>query len=276
MAIIDYHSIKSLKFAKLSRSSRILIPVLSCLCDDWDGSISRENSKHHVLAMYAGLSIASIKRALKELKANAIISIQTQSGRPASIQYLPQLKLSAKMQRSSQRPTYLAHSELPLRFPEATLTPVDKEPVSYGTDVAELTSSNQRLKNRQAPDIADLVGHALVKRWIGLRTGDFVTSVLLNMGKKNGEIQDYPGYFVSCCRNNWVPSSKKAEREAAAEAARQERTLYEEAETQRWERIRQSVITEESDPEAQARIRNIQETFLQTLGEPEVVHNPPA
>lgn len=280
MAIIDYHSIKSLIFAKLSRSSRILIPVLSCLCDDWDGSLSREHSKHHILAMYSGLSIASIKRALKELKEKGIISIETQSGKPASIQYIPQLNLSAKTQKgSSQRPTSeqeVAHDELPLLEKIPPQTPPDKEPEADGMSFAPNDSS---LFNKQQPKIlaiTDLVGHTLVKQKIGEKGSAFVVGVLKAMSGRNGEIQDPPAYFVSCCSKDVIPWTRAQKAEARATQKRQRRELYQEAADQRWERERQSVITEQNDPEVQARVQAIQATFLESMGEPEVVHNPPA
>lgn len=295
MAIIDYHSIKSGIFAKLTKSSKILIPVLSCLCDDWDGSLSPEHSKHHILALYAGLSISSIQRALKELQEKGIIAIETQSGRPASIQYLPQLKLSAKNQKDSsptapanigsyhwwnelhndqkprsQLPTSqlnLGHSDRPLLEKIPPQTPPDKEPVSVGTLPAP-NDSPKSLNNKQTA----LVPRSLIKTWWPLKGPKFVMSVLREMEKKNGEIKDPAAYFVTCCKNNWVPSSKKAERELAAEAAREERTLYEEAERQRWEREKQSVITEQADPDAQERIKAIQKDFWENMGD----YRPPA
>jgi hypothetical protein len=274
MAIIDYHSIKSLIFANLTKSSRILIPVLSCLCNDFDGSLSKEHSKHDALAMYAGLATSSVKIALKELHEKGIISIHTTIGHPAAIIYIPAATLpltSKNLLASRSSATQLADNQLPL-YPETPpQTPKDKEPETVGTQVAERTSSNERLKKQTA-----LVPRSLIKTWWRIKGPKFVMSVLSEMEKKNGEIKDPAAYFATCCKKGWVPTSKKAEREAAAEAAREDRTLYEEAQRQRWERHCQSVITEEADPETQARIRTIQETFLETMGEPEVVHNPPA
>ena len=274
MAIIPYHSIRSLIFAKLTRSSRILIPVLSCLCDDWDGSLSPEHSKHHVLAMYAGLGVASIKRALKELSEKGIITTQTQQGKPASIYYTPQVELSAKTSKhSSQRATFslnIAQSELPFpaKIPPQTPTPVsEKQP---GT-ILPLNDSPKSLKNKQTA----LVPRSLIRTWWPIKGPKFVMSVLREMEKKNGEVKDPAAYFATCCKNGWVPTSKQRERELAAEAAREERTLYEQAGAERWEREKQSIMAEHDDPELQARIRTIQNDFLEKMGESERVHNPP-
>ena len=273
MAIIDYHSIKSLTFAKLTRSSRILIPVLSCLCDDLDGSLSKEHSKHHVLALYSGLATSSVKIALQELSRSNIISIQTTTGHPAAIIYIPAATLNLTSRNSlasRSSATQLADSQLPL-YPETPpQTPEDKEPDSVGTPFA-LNDSPKSLKNKQTA----LVPRSLIRTWWPIKGPKFVMSVLTEMEKKNGEIKDPAAYFASCCKNGWIPTSKKAEKEAAAEAAREKRTLYEQAEQQRWERIRQSVITEEADPDAQERIKAIQDNFWKIIGEPERVHNPP-
>lgn len=275
MAIIDYHSIKSLIFAKLTKPSRILIPVLSCLCDDWDGSLSPEHSKHHILAMYSGLGIASIKRALKELQEKDIIFTQTQQGKPASIYYIPQFQLSAKNSKhSSQRATFplnIAHSELPFLEKTPPQTPINTEPDKAGT-ILPLNDSPKSLKNNKQTAI---VPRSLIKTWWPIKGPKFVMSVLREMEKKNGEIKDPAAYFATCCKKGWIPTSRKRDAELAAEAAREERTLYEEANAQRWEREKQSIMAEHDDPEVRARIQIIQDNFLQTMGEPERVHNPP-
>jgi len=274
MAIIDYHSVKSLIFASLKPCSRILIPVLSCLCDDWDGSLSPEHSKHEVLALYSGLATSSVKVALHELHDKGIISIDAKRGRPASIQYIPQLKLSAKGSRSSAiLHQKVADNRLPLFSKESPQNPVIPGQNQNGKILALNDSPKRFKKQTQTIVPADLVGHSLVKHWIAIKGGHFVTSVLVEMGKKNGEIQDHSAYFVSCCRNGWIPTTIKAARERKEKEKRKKRQEREREEKIHWQETCQTVQAEQNDPAVQSRISKVCDDFLADLGVDH--HNPP-
>lgn len=296
MAIIDYHSIKSLTYAKLKPCSRILIPVLSCLCDDWDGSLSPEHSKHHILAMYSGLSISSIQAALQELREKDIISTLTQRGKPASIQYIPATILSAKSEKHRQR-LPISYQKVgngyrpnPPKIPPQTPAPTGEKENGKNlalndspkikeqqpTDVAFL---NNQFLNKQDPKIvllAELIGHALVKQKMAQKGSAFVVDLLKAISGRKGEIDDPAAYFVSCCTKDIIPWTRKQKAKSLAKEKRQQRELYEEANAQRWERHTHSVITDQDNPEVQARIKVHQQNLWAILGEPEVVHNPPA
>jgi hypothetical protein len=98
MAIIDYHSIRSGKFASLSLTAKALIPVLSCICAR-DGSIQKGKK---ALAELAGISVRSVYNALRELKAAGIVSFVSTQGKAASIQYRPQIEIIGKSRKSSR------------------------------------------------------------------------------------------------------------------------------------------------------------------------------
>jgi len=300
--------------------------------------------------MYAGLAVRSIQTALQELHEKDIVSIETQRGRPASIQYLPQLKLSRKNSKGpKQLPLSHGHETAEALYEvgngcrsiqgkvgngcrsssEKILpqTPADKEPVSDGTPLA-LNDSPKIFKKQQQgelpwsmlpqsekdsfllstqylkdhPDLldyADLVGHSLVKQKIGEKGSAFVVSVLKAMAGRNGSIDDPAAYFASCCSRGFVPWSRAQKAETLATDKREERLAREEADRERWEQETESVLAEQDDPEAQARIKATQAAFwekmgdyrppediakfaekaeanfLETIGVPERVHNPP-
>ena len=107
IAIIDYHAIRSRQYAQLLPSARILIPVLSILCDRWCGAITPENSKATTLGKYAGLGAKAVRAGLLGLDSAGVITSERQSGRPPSIQYLPPLHVARK------NPSHLGHKDPP-------------------------------------------------------------------------------------------------------------------------------------------------------------------
>ena len=96
MAIIDYNSILSLRYAALSPSAKILIPVLSTLADNGSGALSPAHSKAATLAKYAGIRPKAVRTGLRDLADANIVSIQTCNGKPPSIQYRPIIRISKK------------------------------------------------------------------------------------------------------------------------------------------------------------------------------------
>lgn len=274
MAIIDYSLIRSGKYSSLSPSAKALIPVLSTLCDNFTGAIPEKDSKARVLASYAGISIRSVQDALLELSGDTykIVSMDTHSGRPPSIQYLPVIQISKLWSQAQEvgngcRPEDPklgngCRGDTPLSPPENPPQPPSSQAIPT-TAISLLPLNNKDLTTTKLP-----VPKILIKEMISAHGPGVVVKVISGMEKKAaaGEIIEYPGaYFRRCCANGWEPTSKAiqdkekagARRAAAAAAEADHRLLQEEHAL----KVRQ----EQADPAAQARISHVQEEFWATL-----------
>lgn len=285
MAIIDYNSIHSGAYAKLSLSAKALIPVLSTLCDDWSGALSPEDSKHARLAALSGLSVKSVKRALPALAATDIISIVTQSGKPASIQYLPQVRFSKQggvnSTPRSQSPTtqvtesyQVGHYDLPPIDDNQPQTPTVTAQNKNGKNVALNNRSNNGLKQQQpasasqnGTSAASKVRESLIKHMRKEHGYRLVNDILDAMKFLNGEVENPNAFFNYFCSRGIVPTYKSIqERKKAIEAAQRRQDAQAEAQRSFNAKV-EEFKRERADREAQARVKKHQEEIAAILAD---------
>ncbi len=275
MAIIDYHLVQNGLYAKLSPSSRILIPVLSTLCDNYTGEIPAKQAKASYLALKAGLTSKSVRAALKELAKDQykIVALEMGSGRISSIQYRPVVRLAK--QNSTKQVTSTALPSKPVTITEQTgnhyrfnsdLFLSETPPESAETQPSpNLASDLLFLNNRFKLTTTDLpVPKMLIKAMISRHGSEVVVKVISGMEKKfaAGEEIDNPGaYFRKCCLNGWEPSSKAIqEKEKLAERKAREKERQEKQDQDR-QAMAAQIEEERNDPERMARVAAIQAEF---------------
>ena len=265
MAIIDYHLVQNGLYAKLSPSSRILIPVLSTLCDNYTGEIPAKQARASYLALKAGLTPKSVRAALKELAQDSykIVALKTTIGHPPSIQYRPVIRLAKQNNAGSVTNTDLLGNHY--RASTESTTPENPQELAETQSSEEMAQSLLFFKQPVKLTTTGLpVPKMLIKSMIQRYGSEVVVKVISGMEKKiaAGENIDNPGaYFRKCCLNGWEPSSKAIQE-------KEKRTEREAREKERQERQRQlhdehsqRVAQEQADPDTMARIKAVQNSF---------------
>ncbi len=269
MAIIDYHLVQNGLYAKLSPSSRILIPVLSTLCDNYTGEIPAQQARASYLALKAGLTPKSVRAALKELAQDTykIVALKTTPGHPPSIQYRPVVRLAKQESPGSVTITdqlgngYRASSDI--TTPEIPQEPAETQPSEEMAQSLLFFKQPDKLTTTGLP-----VSKMLIKSMISRHGSEVVVKVISGMEKKiaAGEKIDNPGaYFRKCCLNGWEPSSKAIqEKEKLAERKAREKEQQEKQDQDR-QAMAAQIEEERNDPEKMAKVAAIQAKFWENF-----------
>jgi hypothetical protein len=253
MAFIDYTFIWSGKFAQLKPSSRILLHVITAVCNDKTGEFY-----HGVetLAHLSGLSERATRYALRELESHdpPIISAQLRPGKPDLKVHLPTVRHCHQRGATDAPPVLRGATDAPRGANNDTRGGQQMPPKN--------NKEQQELKTTTA---ADRISPDLIKSMTDIYGADIVSRVVVAMQSMDGEVRNANAYFRVCCEKNWTPTSKKARQKEEQKARKEAARERQEQEDREWQETRDQVLREAEDPEAQERIQKLIDETVRSL-----------
>lgn len=253
MAFIDYHHIWSGNFAKLKPSSKILLHVISGICNGITGEFFHSVE---TLAHLAGISQRSVQYALHELQSQdpPIISREPRPGHSDEKVHLPTLRFTQNAFSGQERGATDAPGAA-TDAPEGCnhFTPLNNNP------------NNKDLKTTAAHRIAPALIAAMTEQY----GASIVQKVVVAMRSMDGEVENANAYFRRCCQRGWIPTSSKAKKKAQDEERKKAAQDRREERRQEQERREEQFRRESQDPEVQARIKLEMDKIFALLEEPE-------
>jgi hypothetical protein len=233
MAFVDHHFIWSGKYAKLKPSSRILLHVITGVCNHQTGEFYHSVE---TLAHLSGISERATRYALRELE----------SQKPPIISSEPRAK---QADRKVHLPT--------ARFTDQAKGANDS---TMGANIdtrrgQQMPPNNRKQQQTKTTTAADRISPSLIAELSEIYGAKAVLGVVVSMRSMDGEVKNANAYFRTCVTKGWIPTSAKArkkqkelERKRAAERRREER------EKERRD-LEARIAREAADPQAQKRIQ---------------------